>query len=114
MDFFSSMKIGAKISVGFTAILTLMTIISIIVYFSIASLIESSRWVNHTYEVIRVAESVGAVMVDMETGQRGFLISGKDEYLEPYHAGITSFEAFLAKGQKLTSDNPAQGRRWGK
>ena len=112
MNFFSGMKIGAKISVGFGAILTLMTITSIIVYFSITSLIESSRWVNHTYEVIRVAEKVGAAMVDMETGQRGFLISGKDEYLEPYNAGITSFKVFLKKGQKLTSDNPDQGRRW--
>jgi len=112
MNFFQNMSIAAKISTGFISILALMAITSIIVYLSVSSITASSHWVNHTYEVIHNAESVGAAMVDMETGQRGFLITGKDEYLQPYNVGVAAFKQLITKGQKLTSDNPIQGKRW--
>ncbi len=51
-------------------------------------------------------------MVDMETGQRGFMVTGQDEYLEPYHGGIERFDKLIDEGKKLTSDNPSQGKRW--
>jgi methyl-accepting chemotaxis protein len=112
MNVFSNMKIAKKISAGYGVILTLMAVISLVVYLSISSIIEASRWVNHTYEVIRIAKTVGAAMVDMETGQRGFMIVGKDEYLVPFNNGNKTFDRMIAKGQQLTSDNPAQGKRW--
>lgn len=101
-----------KLSGGFIIILVLMTIISITVFSSINSLISSSKWVNHTYEVIRTAELAGAAMVDMETGQRGFMVAGKDECLEPYNKGIKTFDKLIKKGAELTSDNPKQVERW--
>jgi methyl-accepting chemotaxis protein len=112
MSVFSNMKIGSKIFAGYGVILALMAVISLVVYLSISSIVDASRWVNHTYEVIRTAETVGAAMVDMETGQRGFMIVGKDEYLEPFNHGNKVFDRLIAKGQQLTSDNPAQGKRW--
>ncbi|MFC1750105.1 CHASE3 domain-containing protein, partial [Pseudomonadota bacterium] len=90
----------------------LMAVVSIVVYESINSLIDSSKWVNHTYHVIRNAETVGAAMVDMETGLRGFMITGKDEYLAPFKSGQKSFDKFITEGQELTSDNPTQVDRW--
>lgn len=112
MNFMNNMKLKIKLSGGFVVILALMTIISVIVFFSIQSLITSSKWVNHTHKVIRVAESVGAAMVDMETGQRGFMVAGKDEYLEPFTAGKIRFDKLIKEGAELTSDNPNQTDRW--
>jgi len=106
------MKVGTKISAGYGVILTLMAVVSLVVYFGITSMLDASRWVNHTYEVIRKAEAVGAAMIDMETGQRGFMITGEDEYLEPFNSGIKVFAHMIAEGQQLTSDNLAQGKRW--
>lgn len=114
IKFFNNMRIGRKISVGYGLILVLMTVVSTVVYFSISSIVDASRWVNHTYEVIRVAETVGSAMVDMETGQRGFIITGKDEYLAPFIAGKATFSKLIVDGKKLTSDNPEQGIRWEK
>lgn len=105
-------RLSTKISLGFFVVLTLMAIISGVIYSGISSIIDASRWVNHTYEVIRTAESVGASMIDMETGQRGFMVTGQDEYLEPYHQGNENFHKLVDKGQQLTSDNPSQGERW--
>lgn len=112
MNSFSNMKVGTRISAGYGVILTLMAVVSLVVFFGIASMLDASRWVNHTYEVIRKAEAVGASMIDMETGQRGFMITGEDEYLEPFNNGIKVFRRMIAEGQQLTSDNPVQEKRW--
>lgn len=106
------MNIGRKITSGYALILMLMTIVSALVYFSISSIGEATRWVNHTYEVIRNAESVSAAMIDMETGQRGFMITGEDEYLEPFNSGKTKFGNLIKNGKRLTSDNSKQVLRW--
>lgn len=112
MGFFNNMKIGSKILSGYGVILALMMLVSIVVFISISSIVDASHWVNHTYKVIRNAESLSAAMVDMETGQRGFLITGKNKYLEPYSAGKIIFKNLIDEGQQLTSDNPSQVELW--
>lgn len=112
MNFLNNMKLGKKIYTGYIIILILMTSVSIVVYSSITSIIDASKWVNHTYVVIRTGEDAGSAMVDMETGQRGFMVTGIDEYLEPYNDGNVRFDRLIKKGQGLTSDNPAQIKRW--
>lgn len=112
MNILNGMKLSVKMAGGFGIVLALMAVVSLVVYNSIHSLVESSKWVNHTYEVIRNAETVGASMVDMETGQRGFMITGKDEYLEPFRNGQKVFDQLIIKGQELTSDNLTQVERW--
>lgn len=112
MHFFSNLKVSKKISLGYAIILTLMIIISIVVYSSINTIIRSANLVEHTYEVILKAEQVSQALVNIETGQRGFMITGQDDYLEPYNVGIKQFSTFINKGQELTSDNPAQVKRW--
>jgi len=73
---------------------------------------ETSHWVEHTHEVIRTGNLVGSSMVDMETGKRGFLITGLDSYLEPYYGGFKAFDKLIKQGIDLTSDNPKQIKRW--
>jgi methyl-accepting chemotaxis protein len=46
-------------------------------------------------------------MVDMETGLRGFLVTGHDEYLDPFYNGRGRFEEVMEAEQELTNDNPA-------
>ena len=48
------------------------------------------------------------LVVDMETGQRGFVITGKDDFLEPYENAVASFAGLLAEEKALVGDNPAQ------
>ncbi len=112
MNLAKNLRFGAKVGGGYGLILILMAAISIVVFLNINSLVDSSKWVNHTHKVIRVAEHVGGSMVDMETGQRGFMITGDDTYLEPFFGGIKKFDQLISDGQNLTSDNPAQVERW--
>jgi len=49
---------------------------------------EQQAWVTHTQNVLLKSEAVLGYLRDAETGQRGFLLTQKTEYLEPYNTGI--------------------------
>ncbi len=105
-------KFRTQLFLGYASILVLMLISAVIVNSNIAKLIENTRWVDHTYEAIRTAEKCGALLVDMETGVRGFLVAGKEEFLQPYQRGVDSFDRTWTLGKTHTADNPSQTRRW--
>ncbi|MCP3988832.1 MAG: methyl-accepting chemotaxis protein [Actinomycetia bacterium] len=93
-------------------LLTLMTLLSAFAYTSTTANQEAGAWVGHTYTVIELADDALAGLVDMETGYRGFLITGEDEYLEPYEAGRAKSVDGLRALIEETADNPAQVERW--
>ena len=69
---------------------------------------ENEEWVTHTYEVIEHANTILEAAVDMETGMRGFLLAGQDEFLAPYTDGAKRFHEFVASLSETVNDNPAQ------
>ena len=75
---------------------------------SIKTIGETTNWVSHTHEVIASAKSILASAVDMETGMRGYLLAGKDEFLDPYTNGQIEFAQKITSLQKTVDDNPAQ------
>ncbi len=72
---------------------------------------ESDRWVVHTHEVLQVLQQLLLSLVDAETGERGFIITGDERYLEPYEAGRNAVQGHLARLVELTADDPSQHRR---
>jgi methyl-accepting chemotaxis protein len=73
---------------------------------SIKTLNDTTAQVTHTYEVIGDANEILASAVDMETGMRGYLLAGKEEFLAPYTAGQKAFFEKLAALKKIVNDNP--------
>ncbi len=108
----NNIKFKTKLYLGYMSILMLMILLAAIVYFSFLKLEEDRQGVNHTYQAIETIQKCGALLVDMETGVRGFLVSGNEVFLEPYEKGIKSFEKAWELGRNLTSDNFSQTRRW--
>lgn len=109
MNFFNNLKVGQKIIVGNIVILMLLIGIVAVLLFSLSNLSKSFAFlIEHDQPVLSNAFRLEKLVVDMETGQRGFLITGKDEFLEPFHNGIKEFEALLKIEKKLVSDNPSQ------
>jgi methyl-accepting chemotaxis protein len=64
--------------------------------------------VEHDAIVIANARHLSMLVVDMETGQRGFCIVQKEEFLAPYIDGVKKFDVLIEKEKKLVSDNPGQ------
>ncbi len=97
-----------KIILGSCVPLILFTILIGIAWGAINSLLEGIRWVNHTHQVIETAMDVKASAIDMETGMRGFMLSGKESFLEPYNSGSKRFFELIQSLKTTVSDNPEQ------
>ncbi|MDB4891801.1 MAG: hypothetical protein JWL61_3656 [Gemmatimonadetes bacterium] len=69
---------------------------------------EGRAWVRHSEAVLDNASSAFSHLQDAETGQRGFLITGDEIYLQPYVSGRDSVNIELSRLKTLTSDNERQ------
>ena len=78
---------------------------------SIDVLLHGEDWVQHTWHVINQVESITSSAKDAETGNRGFLITGDDEYLAPYRSALKELPRELDEFQRLTADNASQQTR---
>jgi CHASE3 domain sensor protein len=86
----------------------LIAIPPIIAYRSQKGLTDSFHWVSHTAEVQRQLQHLMALIDDTEAGQRGFLLTGREDYLEPYQLGVEQIPHQIESIRFLTADNPAQ------
>ena len=94
--------------IGFGVSLLLLVVSSVASFFSIRNLLTSAYWVDHTNTVILKLESTLSFMKDAETGQRGYLLTGDDKFLEPYKGAYDSVQATLNGLKELTRDNNDQ------
>ena len=101
-------KFKRNLLIGFGASLLILTVSSVASFISINSLLESAGWVNHTNEVIRELDEVSAAMIDSETGQRGFLLTGEEIFLQPYEDSKARVMAALEAVRTQTADNAQQ------
>ena len=69
----------------------------------------SFNWVLQNYKVLDKFEQTQSHIVDAEANQRGFLLTGHPEYLDPYQAAMTAIYDDIAELKKLTANDPAQG-----
>lgn len=93
------------VSVGLLALVLWMA------HLSLREVRATSDQSDHTQEVRLALDAVSETMLKMETGQRGFLLSGEDAYLEPYHAGAAALDGHLQRLERLIADNPQQTER---
>jgi methyl-accepting chemotaxis protein len=106
-----NMKVKTQLAVGNGIILLLLVLIGTVVYFNVNSLLRISGWVEHTHNVIAKGNALVGEMVNMETGMRGYLVGGKEEFLDPYKSGGKNFAKIMQETKQLVSDNPQQVRR---
>lgn len=78
---------------------------------SVSTLATNAAWVAHSWQVVHQVERVMGSAVNAETGERGYLISGQQSYLEPYTTALQELPEELARLRRLTADNPNQQAR---
>ena len=104
------MSIGAKIGAGFAVGLVIIVAIGVSAYVSTQRLLEANRWVTHTHEVLEGLEHVLSVLTDAETGQRGFVLTGEERYLEPYHAATGQVQHDIDDAGRTDPRQPGPAR----
>ena len=94
---------------AFSAIVALTIILGIISYDNADRVgTDYAFLVEHDLNVLQNAQELRKLVVDAETGQRGFIITGDNNFLQPYYSGVSHFEALIQVEKNLVSDNPSQ------
>ncbi|MRV75806.1 GAF domain-containing protein, partial [Duganella sp. FT92W] len=68
-------------------------------------------WVEHSERTIAQANEIGKLASDMESGMRGFLLTGDEDFLASYQLSRPRLQTGLVELKKLVEDNPPQASR---
>jgi CHASE3 domain sensor protein len=101
-------KIGTKIGAGFALGLAVFITLGIVSYRGTERLISTARQEKHTYQVLGELEEIFSLLKDAETGQRGYLLTGENRYLDPYNQARTAMPARIDQLRLLVKDNQIQ------
>jgi signal transduction histidine kinase len=72
---------------------------------------DSGRLATHSQEVLAAATGLERLVLDLETGQRGFVITGAERFLEPWDAARTALPSASRELVRLAAPVAAQERR---
>jgi two-component system chemotaxis sensor kinase CheA len=101
--------IRSKIVLGYLVVVLLFGAVLMILSAQInASQKEIDFITHHDLEVHNLTNAIEKNVLNMETGQRGFMLTGEEGYLEPYTQAMTQWNSNYAELYELISDNPSQ------
>lgn len=93
---------------GFLILLAILIVDAYVTKRQLDQQIETGLWLNHTRQVQLQIGEVESLLKDAETGQRGFLYTNGEQYLQPYDHAVIQVDSHINELAKLTSDNPIQ------
>ncbi len=96
-------NVGLPLGVGLLGALAFVVVINY--------LLSAMQWVEHTDRVIGNANETVKLSIDMETGMRGFLITGDETFLDPYEVAKPRIFGSLRGLRSMVEDNPQQVER---
>ena len=88
-----------------------VVLLGIATFYGFRGAVTSREAVIHTRDVIETTQAVLSDIQNAETGERGFIITGDESYLEPYTKGLAALHADSAQLRRLTVDNRTQQLR---
>ena len=84
----NNLKLSTRLYGSFGIVIALTVILQATALFNFSKLADAVGWNTHTYEVITEMDTLLISLVNIETGERGFAITGNDSSLEPLTAGV--------------------------
>ncbi len=99
------------IPIASAVVLAALVVFGWIVYTDSRSVVEEARWVDRTLRGMVRLERAASALKDLESGERGYLLSGNANYLRPYEEARSQVQGHLDALRRVTVDNPEQRQR---
>lgn len=99
---------GQYLFIGFGSVIVLIMGLSIYSFHTFQQLINTARLLSHSAAIISRTEYMLSLTVDMETGQRGFVITGDESFLRPYDMANDTFQVVLNQLGELAIGREAE------
>ena len=97
-----------KIGTGYGAAAALLLIVGAAAYSNIGKMVDAAAWVEHVHDVREQLDHLLTDLQDAETGQRGFIITGEESYLDPYVRGVDGWQADIDSARAMILDPGVQ------
>lgn len=97
-----------KIIIFYFLAVAVVIAVLIVFYFNTQKVKTTSYLVEHTQEVIHKSDNVLVNVLNMETGLRGYLLTGEETFLSPYYNGFATMNGDINDLRNLTKDNTNQ------
>ena len=109
--FLKNTKIAQKLFYGFGIVTMLMLFVLAYTYVNFSKQSDAIKLNIESYNIIREADQMLINLVNMETGSRGFALTGKEEFLEPFNKGQVEYLRQFNQLKSLTKESLVnQGR----
>lgn len=106
-------SLRARVAAAAALGLILLGAMGAVSYKSLKNLLADQDSVEHTLEVLKASQGLSSALKDVESGHRGYAISGDRRYLSSVPDQRSSVPALLGRLRELTADNPSQLKRLG-
>ncbi|MGZ9275408.1 MAG: CHASE3 domain-containing protein, partial [Nitrospira sp.] len=100
------LSLERKTEIAIALMLVLLLGIGFVAYRSSTEFIASSTQVVHSREVRGSLQRILSLVEEIETGQRGYIITGESSFLEPYQRATDKIQERLAHVKTLTAHEP--------
>jgi CHASE3 domain sensor protein len=100
-----------KAQIAFASAVILLCLSGLATYFTIVRLMESEKWVVHTYEVQAALGKLDSAEVDAGRAGSGYVTTGSTDFLNNFEAAAPTIYRDLQNLRELTKDNPEQQKR---
>lgn len=85
---------------------------AVVIFWQIHSYRSSLNWVRHTQEVLHEVDTIRGALLEMETAMRGYILTGEETFLEPYHASEPLLNHSLEALSSMVAHKPLQAQRF--
>jgi two-component system, LuxR family, sensor kinase FixL len=100
--------VPGRVSVLLAVALGLFIAAAIALVLNLSRLKDSFAWVEHTNEVLRTISAIETALLQAESGERGYLLTGESRYFDSYNRAQGEIQGLFDSFEQLISDNPAQ------
>ena len=95
-------------ALGLAAMIIFFAASGVVSYRNTTFLVDDAKQVAATHEAITSLNMVLSLMKDAETGQRGYLITGDDRYLEPYEQAKSAISIQISQTETVLAEDAEQ------
>jgi PAS domain S-box-containing protein len=103
-------SLNRKISLGALFFAVVLILGGLAAGVTLRTLTRNGEAIRHTDSVLHVLDTTLALTIDIETATRGFVITGKDEFLEPLNAARDRLPETLQRLRVLTAEDGQSAR----
>jgi methyl-accepting chemotaxis protein len=108
------MTVGKKIATGFGVAMAILLVIGLVCYRSTTEFLKAAERRAHAHSVLEVIGEIDTLLADAQRGERGFVLTGDEPYLDPYQNATETIPPALQKLRDLVAGDSAQQDRLAK